>query len=103
MDMIRQVRTIGHIVASHRLITQETAVQYTQFKTAGFNIDFVTEKGNMPECDSKMLTGMTQKLLVGPSYFLYIKISTNSLLLMKRAQIKTQLANTIQRKKTWRL
>ena len=42
----------------------ETAVPYNEFKKAGFGIDFVTEKGNMPECDSKMLTGMTQKLLV---------------------------------------
>lgn len=37
---------------------------YSEFKKAGFEIDFVTEKGNMPECDSKMLEGMTQKLLV---------------------------------------
>lgn len=43
----------------------ETAVPYTEFKEAGFEIDFVTEAGNMPECDAKMLTGMTQKLLVG--------------------------------------
>ena len=42
----------------------ETAVPYNEFKKAGFEIEFVTEKGNMPECDSKMLTGMTQKLLV---------------------------------------
>lgn len=37
---------------------------YAEFKKAGFEIDFVTEKGNMPVCDSKMLEGMTQKLLV---------------------------------------
>ena len=43
---------------------EETAVPYAEFKKAGFEIDFVTEKGNMPECDAKMLTGMTQKLLV---------------------------------------
>ena len=43
----------------------ETAVPYAEFKKAGFEIDFVTERGNMPECDSKMLMGMTQKLLVG--------------------------------------
>ena len=42
----------------------ETAVPYAEFKRASFEIDFVTEKGNMPECDSKMLEGMTQKLLV---------------------------------------
>ena len=28
---------------------------YAEFKKAGFEIDFVTEKGNMPECDRKML------------------------------------------------
>lgn len=44
---------------------EETAVPYDEFKKAGFKIDFVTEKGNMPECDAKMLKGMTQKLLVG--------------------------------------
>ena len=43
----------------------ETVVPYTEFRNAGFEIDFVTEAGNMPECDAKMLTGMTQKLLVG--------------------------------------
>lgn len=42
----------------------ETVIPYNEFKKAGFEIDFVTEKGNMPECDAKMLTGMTQKLLV---------------------------------------
>ena len=46
------------------IFVQETAVPYTEFKKAGFEIDFVTEKGNVPECDAKMLTGMTQKLLV---------------------------------------
>ena len=38
---------------------------YAEFRKAGFEIDFVTENGNIPECESKMLTGMTQKLLVG--------------------------------------
>ena len=42
----------------------ETAIPYSEFKKAGFDIDFVTEQGNMPECDAKMLTGMTQKILV---------------------------------------
>ena len=37
---------------------------YAEFKKAGFEIDFITEKGNTPECDSKMLEGVTQKLLV---------------------------------------
>ena len=51
------------LLYSHSVL--ETAVPYAEFRIAGFGIDFVTEKGNMPECDSKMLTGMTQKLLVG--------------------------------------
>ena len=46
-------------------INVETAVPYTEFRKAGFEVDFVTERGNMPDCDDKMLTGMTQKLLVG--------------------------------------
>lgn len=41
----------------------ETAVPYHEFKEAGFEVDFVTEKGNVPECDKKMLEGWTQKLL----------------------------------------
>lgn len=50
---------------------------YTEFKKVGFEIDFVTEKGNMPECDAKMLTGMTQKLLVG-HLVLYSPAETNT-------------------------
>ena len=52
----------AHSSCSHHF--SETAVPYAEFKKAGFEIDFVTEKGNTPECDSKMLEGMTQKLLV---------------------------------------
>ena len=36
-----------------------------EFRKAGFQVHIATEKGNAPECDNKMLTGMTQKLLVG--------------------------------------
>lgn len=36
---------------------------YQAFKDAGFNISFATEAGKAPECDSKMLTGVTQMLL----------------------------------------
>lgn len=42
----------------------ETAVPYTAFKTAGYHVSFVTETGNVPLCDKKMLEGLTQKLLV---------------------------------------
>ena len=43
----------------------ETAVPFTEFRKAGFEVDIATETGKAPECDAKMLTGMTQKLLVG--------------------------------------
>ncbi|KAH6721651.1 class I glutamine amidotransferase-like protein [Leptodontidium sp. 2 PMI_412] len=41
----------------------ETAVPYTAFKKAGFEVYFATENGKTPECDAKMLRGITQKLL----------------------------------------
>ena len=65
MAMTRQVR-LGEAKMAYTVLIAglETAVPYNEFKKAGFEIDFVTEKGNMPECDSKMLTGMTQKILV---------------------------------------
>ncbi|KAL2071980.1 hypothetical protein VTL71DRAFT_11323 [Oculimacula yallundae] len=42
----------------------ETAVPYTAFTEAGFEVSFATENGKSPECDTKMLTGITQKLLL---------------------------------------
>jgi len=41
----------------------ETAVPYKAFKNAGFDVQFATENGTIPECDKKMLEGITQKLL----------------------------------------
>ncbi|KAE9369943.1 class I glutamine amidotransferase-like protein [Stipitochalara longipes BDJ] len=41
----------------------ETAVPYAAFKQAGFEVQFATESGKAPECDKKMLRGITQKLL----------------------------------------
>ncbi|KAI1463579.1 class I glutamine amidotransferase-like protein [Daldinia caldariorum] len=41
----------------------ETAVPYTAFKNAGYDVKFATETGNHPRCDKKMLEGFTQKLL----------------------------------------
>ncbi|TVY40351.1 Uncharacterized protein LCER1_G009277, partial [Lachnellula cervina] len=41
----------------------ETAVPYAAFKKAGFEVEFATENGQAPECDKKMLQGVTQKLL----------------------------------------
>ncbi|KAJ6441388.1 FluG domain-containing protein [Purpureocillium lavendulum] len=41
----------------------ETAVPYKAFKDAGFDVSFATETGKTPRCDSRMLGGITQKLL----------------------------------------
>jgi putative intracellular protease/amidase len=49
------------------LTSTETAVPYTAFKKAGFEVQFATENGKTPECDRKMLKGVTQKLLVRDS------------------------------------
>ena len=46
----------------------ETAVPYTAFKKAGFDVQFATETGNSPKCDERMISGMTQKLLVSRVY-----------------------------------
>lgn len=42
----------------------ETAVPFTAFKDAGYSITFATEQGSVPKCDSKMLEGITQLILV---------------------------------------
>lgn len=34
------------------------------FRNAGFDVNFATEVGKAPECDAKMLRGITQTLLV---------------------------------------
>ena len=44
--------------------TLETIVPYAAFKKAGFDVHFATEAGNSPKCDERMISGMTQKLLV---------------------------------------
>ncbi|KAI5919405.1 class I glutamine amidotransferase-like protein [Camillea tinctor] len=41
----------------------ETAVPYTAFKEANYQVYFATETGKPPQCDKKMLQGFTQKLL----------------------------------------
>ncbi|KAL1966844.1 hypothetical protein VTN77DRAFT_3809 [Rasamsonia byssochlamydoides] len=41
----------------------ETAVAFTIFKDAGFEVHFATETGNAPKCDGRMLYGITGKLL----------------------------------------
>lgn len=41
----------------------ETAVPYREFKAAGFDVVFATEKGAIPRCDKYMLEGVTQKML----------------------------------------
>ncbi|KAI3337986.1 class I glutamine amidotransferase-like protein [Ustulina deusta] len=41
----------------------ETAVPWAAFKTAGYEVSFATENGKVPQCDKKMVEGVTQKLL----------------------------------------
>jgi putative intracellular protease/amidase len=41
----------------------ETAVAFTRWEAAGFDMAIATEHGKIPKCDSLMLYGMTQKLL----------------------------------------
>ncbi|KAI1400999.1 class I glutamine amidotransferase-like protein [Hypoxylon fuscum] len=41
----------------------QTAVPYTAFKAAGYDVKFATENGKQPRCDKKLLEGFTQKLL----------------------------------------
>jgi hypothetical protein len=48
----------------------ETAVAYSVFKSASFDVSFATESGNAPKCDDKMLYGVTGKLLVRKHLFL---------------------------------
>lgn len=42
----------------------ETALPWQAFEQAGYNIHFATENGKEPNCDERMLSGWTQKLLV---------------------------------------
>ena len=42
----------------------ETAVPFTVFREAGYEIAFATEKGEVPRCDKRMIEGWTQKILV---------------------------------------
>ncbi len=44
----------------------ETAIPWKIFQDAGFDITFATEHGQMPACDSRMLTGWTGALLGAP-------------------------------------
>lgn len=46
------------------IICAETCGPYTAFKAAGFDVSFATEAGKSPQCDTKMLEGLTQRLLV---------------------------------------
>lgn len=42
----------------------ETSVPWAAFKAAEYNVSIATENGKVPECDKKMVEGITQKLLV---------------------------------------
>lgn len=52
------------IMADYGHDPTETAIPFQEFLKAGFDISFATENGKSPECDKKMLEGITQKLLV---------------------------------------
>ncbi|KAI1188588.1 class I glutamine amidotransferase-like protein [Nemania serpens] len=41
----------------------ETSVPWAAFKAAGYKVSIATENGKVPECDKKMVEGLTQKLL----------------------------------------
>lgn len=56
----------------------ETAVPYTAFKAAGFDVHFATENGKKPECDKKMLTGITQKFLVMNQTSIFIRCDASA-------------------------
>ncbi|MCJ1288579.1 hypothetical protein MMC34_000107 [Xylographa carneopallida] len=56
-------QTVLFVMADYGHDPTETAVPYMAFKEANMQVSFVTEKGKSPECDAKMLTGWTQKLL----------------------------------------
>jgi putative intracellular protease/amidase len=65
MATIPQVRPSFRQINSHEANNGiETSVPYTAFKKAGFEVHFATENGKTPQCDEKMLKGLTQKLLV---------------------------------------
>jgi hypothetical protein len=68
----------------------ETAIPYTAFTDAGFLVTIATETGKVPSCDSKMLTGWTQKLLVDRLDAFRIRSLTNAV----RAQINMLLLCT---------
>ena len=44
----------------------ETAIPYYKFRMNGFEVNFATETGESPRCDSRMLEGITGRLLGAP-------------------------------------
>lgn len=56
----------------------EVATPFTEFKKASFDITFATETGNVPQCDERMLSGMTQVLLVCNQACTIVKQQFNS-------------------------
>ncbi|CAI0654151.1 unnamed protein product [Colletotrichum noveboracense] len=52
------------IMADYGHDPTEVAVPYQAFKDAAFDVNFATETGKTPRCDSRMLEGLSQKLLV---------------------------------------
>ncbi|KAJ9148497.1 Class I glutamine amidotransferase-like protein [Pleurostoma richardsiae] len=57
------VPKVAILMADYGHDPTETAGPYSAFKEAGFDVKFVTEQGKAPQCDRRMLEGITQKLL----------------------------------------
>jgi hypothetical protein len=69
LKMERNIAIFGlsNMLFSHRHKGSFPGPPYRAFKKAGFEVYFATENGKTPECDKKMLRGVTQKLLVSTS------------------------------------
>lgn len=58
----------------------EVSIPYTVFRDAGFTVDFATEAGKTPQCDKRMLEGITGTLVGADAQAraAYTDMSTNS-------------------------
>ena len=53
----------GAISLTHPSPSIETAIPWSVFKASSFSITFATESGKPPQCDSRLLTGLSATLL----------------------------------------
>ena len=59
--------SVAFLIADYGQDPTETVIPYEAFKKAGFQVTFITENGGTPECDAKMLTGVTGAILGAPA------------------------------------